>query len=133
MPSTSFLPGAIHFTLRAVSAIRSISSFWNAFLAFSFLQRGNLAEHAKDLSLGSYQPFITVEGLATGIDNVRTDVFLSPKYTEIARQHIARLISKHGSVEDLNVDESRVSSSGRISNPGTRPLAVTRPGQSKPV
>src|SRR5947207_2618378 len=47
--------------------------------------------------------------------------------------HIARLISKHGSVEDLNVDDPRVSSSGRIINPGIHPMAATRPGQGKPV
>src|SRR5205085_2075688 len=39
----------------------------------------------------------------------------------------------HGSVEDLSVDESRVSSSGRIINPGIHPMAAIRPGQSKPV
>lgn len=102
-------------------------------MAFSFLQRGNLSEHARDLNLGSYQPFITIEGLATGIDNVRTDVFLSLKYCEITRQHIARLISKHGSVEDLSIEEPRVSSSGRITNPGIHPMVATRAGQTKPV
>ena len=44
---------------------------------FSFLARGNLADHAKHLSLGSYAPEITLEGLQTGVDNVRTDVYLS--------------------------------------------------------
>jgi hypothetical protein len=98
------------------------------FLAFSFLQRGNLTEHARELSLGSYQPFITVEGLATGIDNVRSDVFLSPKYTEVTRQHISRLISKHGAVEDLNMEDPRVSGSGRITNPGIHPMVPARSG-----
>lgn len=102
-------------------------------MAFSFLQRGSLIEHARGLSLGSYEPFITVEGLATGIDNVRTDVFLSPKYNEITRQHIARLISKYGFVEDLNVEEPRVSSSGRIINASIHPTLAGRPGQMRPA
>ncbi|HEX7960659.1 MAG TPA: hypothetical protein VF493_12115, partial [Terriglobales bacterium] len=102
-------------------------------MAFSFLQRGGLGKHARDLSLGSYEPFITVEGLATGIDNIRTDVFLSPKYNETTRQHIARLISKHGLVEDLTLDESRVSSSGRIINPAIHSLVAARSGPGRPV
>ena len=70
-------------------------------MAFSFLQRGGLTESARQLSLTSYVPSLTLEGLVTGIDNVRHDVFLSPRFTETARLHIFRLIAKHGNVDDL--------------------------------
>ena len=68
---------------------------------FSFLQRGSLAERARQFSLASYTPSLTLEGLLTGIDNVRHDVFLSAKFCDHARQHIARLLAKYGGVEDL--------------------------------
>src|SRR5438270_8953022 len=68
---------------------------------FPFTQRGNLAEHARNLTLGQAVPEITLEGLLTGVDNVRTDVYLSPKFAEITRQHIARLLAKYGNVEDF--------------------------------
>src|SRR5262249_8863400 len=70
-------------------------------MAFPFLQRGNPSEFARQLSLTSYEPVIVLEELATGIDNVRHDVFLSPKFCESARQHIFKLIAKHGGVEEL--------------------------------
>ena len=70
-------------------------------MAFSFLQRGNPVEHARQLSLTSYEPLLVLEDLSTGIDNVRHDVFLSAKFSDAARLHILKLIGKHGNVEDL--------------------------------
>ncbi len=71
-------------------------------MALSFLQRGgNLAESAKGLQLAQYVPELVLEGLQTGVDNVRTDVYLSPKLVDITRQHIAKLLAKYGDVEDL--------------------------------
>src|SRR5260370_8363991 len=75
-------------------------------MAFSFLQRGNPTESARQLSLTSYEPLLVLENLVTGIDNLRHDVFLSPKFCDAARQHIFRLIAKHGTVEDLAPAES---------------------------
>src|SRR5512133_2964719 len=66
-----------------------------------FLERTSLAEHARSLSLATYTPEIHISGLLTGVDNVRHDVYLSAKFLEIARGHIADLIEKHGAVEDL--------------------------------
>lgn len=86
-------------------------------MAFSFLQRGSLAESARQLSLSSYVPSIVLENLVPGIDNIRHDVFLSSKCTEIARAHIFKLIVKHGNVEDLAVEDS---------GGGTRPYANAR-------
>jgi hypothetical protein len=75
-------------------------------MAFSFLQRGNLVDHARQLSLASYEPSLVLEDLVPGIDNVRHDVFLSPKFVDAARLHIFKLIAKHGNVEDLATEES---------------------------
>jgi len=74
-------------------------------MAFSFLQRGSLSESARQLSLSSYVPSITLENLVPGIDNIRHDVFLSSKFSEVARSHILKLIVKHGNVEDLAADD----------------------------
>jgi hypothetical protein len=74
-------------------------------MSFSFLQRGSLPEHARQLTLVSEWPSFVLEGLVTGIDNVRHDVFLSPKFVEVARQYIFKLIAKHGNVEELATED----------------------------
>jgi len=76
-------------------------------MAFSFLQRGSLSEYARDLKLSSYEPSLVLEGLVTGIDNLRHDVFLSPRFSESARLLIFKLIAKHGNVEELASEEPR--------------------------
>ncbi|HEV2021246.1 MAG TPA: hypothetical protein VGQ94_01830 [Terriglobales bacterium] len=84
---------------------------------FPFLQRGNLADHARELSLTTYTPAIALENLLTGVDNVRHDVFLSPRFTEVARLHIAKLITKYGNVEELVAEDAFVSRSP-VGGPG---------------
>ncbi|PYX41538.1 MAG: hypothetical protein DMG81_03500, partial [Acidobacteria bacterium] len=56
--------------------------------------------------LASYKPSLSLEGLSVGIDNLRHDVHLSPKFTEMARAHVARLIARHGDVEGLLAAEA---------------------------
>jgi hypothetical protein len=75
-------------------------------MAFPFLQRGNLADHAKQLRLAQYAPEIILEGLLTGVDNVRTDVYLSPKFAEATRHHVAKLLAKYGNVEDFVAEDA---------------------------
>src|SRR5260370_19219047 len=75
-------------------------------MALPFLQRGNPSDHARQLSLTSYEPQLVLEDLVTGIDNVRHDVFLSPKFSDAARLHIFKLIAKHGNVEELAAELS---------------------------
>ncbi|HEY3930303.1 MAG TPA: hypothetical protein VGL89_18165 [Candidatus Koribacter sp.] len=75
-------------------------------MAFPFLKRGNLEEQVRNLSLTSYVPALTLEGLTAGVDNVRHDVYLSAKFCDQARVHISRLITKYGNVEDLAVETS---------------------------
>ena len=57
-------------------------------------------------TLSSYTPSLSLEGLLVGVDNLRHDVHLSPKFTETARAHIARLIARHGDVEGLLAAEA---------------------------
>jgi hypothetical protein len=78
-------------------------------MAFGFLQRGSLAEHARQVQLTSYEPSIQLDGLVRGVDNIRYDVALSPRFMETTRQHVLRLITKHGRIEAL-VDEPALSS-----------------------
>ncbi|HJX85237.1 MAG TPA: hypothetical protein VJ723_12915, partial [Candidatus Angelobacter sp.] len=77
-------------------------------MAFSFLQRGNLTEFARQLSLASDTPSIALANLIAGIDNVRHDVVLSPKFSEVVQQHIFRLIARYGAVEDMASDQFSV-------------------------
>src|ERR1700686_2991884 len=46
-------------------------------------------------------PSIALEGLAVGVDNLRHDVSLSPRFMESARAQIMRLIVRHGELEGL--------------------------------
>ena len=51
--------------------------------------------------LASYTPSLSLEGLQVGVDNLRHDVYLSPKFVEMVRAQIGRLIAYHGEVESL--------------------------------
>src|SRR5215472_2516186 len=77
-------------------------------MAFTFLQRGNPSELARQLSLTSYEPLLVLEDLITGIDNVRHDVFLSPRFCDAARLHIFKLVAKYGNVEELAAEPATV-------------------------
>ena len=50
-------------------------------------------------NLAAATPFVSLEGLTVGVDNLRHDVVLSPKFVELARAQIARLIIRHGELE----------------------------------
>jgi hypothetical protein len=77
-------------------------------MSFSFLQRGSLPDYARQLVLASDEPSLVLEGLATGIDNLRHDVYLSPKFSETARQYIFKLVARHGNVEELVAEDRSV-------------------------
>ena len=51
-------------------------------------------------------PSIALEGLAVGVDNLRHDVALSPRFVEAARSHVMRLIVRHGELEGMLGAES---------------------------
>lgn len=79
--------------------------------------RVNLREMVSQFTLDSYVPELTLHGLMAGVDNLRPDVFLSDKFTEVARVHLAHLIEQHGEVEQLaraeDVNPFGVSAYGR--------------------
>ena len=52
-------------------------------------------------NLSASTPYVTLEGLMVGVDNLRHDVVLSPRFVELARAQIARLIARHGELEGL--------------------------------
>ena len=52
-------------------------------------------------NLSASTPYVSLEGLIVGVDNLRHDVVLSPRFVELARAQIARLIARHGELEGL--------------------------------
>src|SRR5579862_9787406 len=52
-------------------------------------------------TLAASTPFIGLEGISVGVDNLRHDVVLSPRFVELARAQVARLIARHGELEGL--------------------------------
>ena len=67
---------------------------------------GRSAEEALPPQLGGYTPKLTLEGLQLGVDNLRHDVHLSPKFVEQTRLQIARLIMRHGDMDGLLAAEN---------------------------
>src|SRR6201993_4915122 len=57
-------------------------------------------------ALASYTPTLSLEGLTVGVDNLRHDVHLSPKFTDAARAHIARLMPPTGDVRGVLAPEA---------------------------
>src|SRR5579862_3067229 len=52
-------------------------------------------------NLAASTPFVALEGISVGVDNLRHDVVLSPRFVDQARAQIARLIARHGELEGL--------------------------------
>jgi class 3 adenylate cyclase len=67
---------------------------------------GGAPEKPELPNLSASTPFISLEGITVGVDNLRHDVLLSPKFVELARAQVARLIARHGEVEGLLGAES---------------------------
>ncbi|HTC48805.1 MAG TPA: hypothetical protein VK722_15880 [Candidatus Aquilonibacter sp.] len=57
-------------------------------------------------------PSIALAGLAVGVDNLRHDVSLSPRFVEVTRAQIMRLIVRHGELEGLLAAETPQKSQG---------------------
>ena len=97
--------------------MRDSSGWHSQTMPFSFLQRDKPPE-IRNLKLSTYTPVLAFEDLIAGIDNVRHDVFLSPKFTELARHCIFRLLVKYGNVGELVAQRQESS---------YRPPSVARP------
>jgi class 3 adenylate cyclase len=63
-------------------------------------------------NLAASTPFVSLEGLSVGVDNLRHDVVLSARFAEVARAQIARLIARHGELEGLLAAEAPQSTQG---------------------
>ncbi|MFZ0803090.1 MAG: hypothetical protein WBQ09_03470 [Terriglobales bacterium] len=85
---------------------------------------GHQAEEAIPPRLLSFVPTLSLEGLQVGVDNLRHDVHLSPKFVEQMRVHIARSLVRHGDVEGLLATEVQQGQGNII-----RPASSQRPQQ----
>ena len=88
---------------------------------------GHRGESPAPLRLARYVPRLVLEGLSAGIDNLRHDVYLSPKFVEQMRLQIARVLVRHGNVE-------RVLTAEVLAGPALNSLAglKTPPRMPKP-
>src|SRR6204780_1340243 len=73
---------------------------------------GGAPEKPAPPNLAASSPFVALEGISVGVDNLRHDVVLSPKLVELARAQIARLIARHGELEGLLSAEAPQSTQG---------------------
>jgi hypothetical protein len=67
---------------------------------------GSSKDRAAPPKLARYTPLLILEGLAAGIDNLRHDVYLSPKFVEQMRLQMTRMVARHGNVEGLLAADS---------------------------
>src|SRR5437879_13675223 len=74
--------------------------------------------------LPSYTPQLTLEGLSAGVDNLRHDVYISPKFVEQMRLQIARLIARHGDVERVLTSDAPTFTAGK-------PFGSPKPAQAR--
>ena len=73
---------------------------------------GGAPEKPAPPNLAASTPFVSLEGLSVGVDNLRHDVVLSPKFVELGRAQIARQIARHGDLEGLLSAEAPQSTQG---------------------
>jgi hypothetical protein len=52
-------------------------------------------------ALAGYVPALLLTGIPPGVDNLRSDVCLSPKFCEQMRTHLSRMIVRYGGVETV--------------------------------
>jgi|GEM_PF-193333 len=81
---------------------------------FPFLQKVNLPELARQLSLTSFVPEFELEGMRTGVDNLRVDVSLSPRFLDVTSAHINRLLARYANVEDFLVEDTFTKALGSV-------------------
>src|SRR5260370_33826239 len=73
---------------------------------------GGAPEKPEIPNLSASAAFVSLDGLTVGVDNLRHDVVLSQKFTELARAQIARLIARHGELDGLLTAEAPASTQG---------------------
>jgi len=70
------------------------------------LRLGGTPERLAPPELASASVSIALKGIAVGVDNLRHDVRLSPRFVETARAHIGRLIRRHGELDGVLAAEA---------------------------
>jgi hypothetical protein len=96
---------------------------------FSF---GHAEEEAAPPRLAGYTPALSLEGLQLGVDNLRHDVHLSPKFVAQTRAQISRLIVRHGDVEGLLAAEApQPRQGGHFIGSNAGPKNPGKPGTSE--
>src|SRR6202030_4627819 len=75
---------------------------------------GRSAEEIPPPNLSSYTPKLPLDDLQLGVDNLRHDVHLSPRFVEQARLRIARIIVRHGDMEGLLAAETERATSNHF-------------------
>jgi hypothetical protein len=51
--------------------------------------------------LAASTPLVALDGISVGVDNLRHDVVLSPKFAELARAQITRQLTRHGELDGV--------------------------------
>jgi hypothetical protein len=93
---------------------------------------GHAPQEAAPPRLTGYTPSLSLEGLQLGVDNLRHDVHLSPKFVAQTRSQISRLIVRHGDVEGLLAAEApQPRQSGHFIGSSASPKSDPRPGTSE--
>ncbi len=96
---------------------------------FSF---GQPEQEAALPRLDGYTPSLSLEGLQLGVDNLRHDVHLSPKFVAQTRSQISRLIVRHGDVEGLLAAEApQPRQSSHFIGSNASPKANAKPAASE--
>ena len=58
-------------------------------------------------NLAASTPAVALEGISVGVDNLRHDVVLSPKFAELARAQITRQLTRHGELDGVLKSDSQ--------------------------
>lgn len=97
---------------------------------------GHTRQELQPPILTGYIPGLALDGLQVGVDNLRHDVHLSPKFVEQVRLQIARLIAREGDVDGLLLAEAPERFSGNHfigSGPNSKSQAKTALSELKPL
>src|SRR6266478_4539616 len=93
---------------------------------------GRTPEQILPPQLSSYTPKLTLEDLQLGVDNLRHDVHLSPRFVEQARLRIARIIVRQADMDGLLAAEPLEPSGGKHFA-GSMRMASPQPQKASPT
>jgi class 3 adenylate cyclase len=98
---------------------------------------GRSEEEILPPKLTSYTPELALQGLQLGVDNLRYDVLLSPRFTEQVRLQITNLLVRHGSMEGMLAAEApreqKHSAFAGGPDSGLKRMSKSGPAELKPL